>query len=137
MPPLRGGAITIACTDRRRSEHFYEKILGAKISPGDGYGCPWLQLGSLTISLMPNASEPSPAKFPERAMPMLYLEADDLAAVRKYFRKNKIKILEDDDVSVTISDPDGILIEVWEADPDRPRLQNRPGRKKRRTHFFD
>jgi hypothetical protein len=31
--------------------------------PGDGYGCSGFRLGALTLTLMPNAAEPSPAAF--------------------------------------------------------------------------
>ena len=63
---FRVKALTIACTDHRRSEVFYRKVLGAVTFPtGDpGYGCLWLRLGTLTITLLPNAAERSPAAFP-------------------------------------------------------------------------
>jgi hypothetical protein len=45
---VRGRAITIACTDQKRSERLYERVLGRQRIPGDGYGCSWFRLGELT-----------------------------------------------------------------------------------------
>jgi hypothetical protein len=61
-------AVTFACTDLARTVRFYGKILGAVPEPGDGYGCRWYKLGSLSISLMHNAIEPSPARMPAHPM---------------------------------------------------------------------
>jgi len=49
-PKFRGKAITIACTDKKQSEHFYERVLGAKRIPTDGYGCPWFKVGDMTLA---------------------------------------------------------------------------------------
>jgi len=57
-PSFQGTAITIACTDQRRSEQFYEGVLGARRLQRDGYGCSWFQLGALTLNLIPYAMEP-------------------------------------------------------------------------------
>jgi len=73
--PFRGKALTIACTDLQRSVHFYQEVLGAVLDPRDGYGCPWFQLGSLMLTLVPNASQRSPASFPVHAMPILWLRS--------------------------------------------------------------
>lgn len=74
---FRGRSITIVCTDKERSLHFYRDILGADSIPEDeGYGCPWLRLGKVTLSLMPNASSPCPMEFPKDSGTMLWLETD-------------------------------------------------------------
>jgi len=112
----RGQAVTIVCTDRERSARFYKGVLGAEQLPGDGYGCPWLRLGELTLSLMPNADEPSPAVFPVHAMPVLWLEVDDLGAAQNHLARNGIPIVEvHEGQFMLIADPDGLLIEVWQA----------------------
>jgi catechol 2,3-dioxygenase-like lactoylglutathione lyase family enzyme len=115
-PVFHGKAVTIACTHQKRSERFYEKVLGAKRLPGDGYGCSWFTLGALTLTLMPNATEPSPAEFPTNAMPMLWLEVEDLAAAHKHLVRNKVVVAEyHEGEFLQCADPDGLLIEVWQA----------------------
>lgn len=117
-PAFRVKALTIACTDRRRSERFYRTVLGATPFPTDdpGYGCPWLRLGSLPITLMPNATERSPAEFPTHAMPILWLEVDDLAAAAVRFARQKVEVVTPSDGQfMQIADPDGLVIEVWQA----------------------
>ncbi len=110
-----GRSVTIACTDRRRSERFYAQVLGATPLPGDGHGCPWYRLGELTISLMPNAEHPSPARFPDHAMPMLWLTVDDLQAAHRRLRDAGCTIVQapDDDLMMLVADPDGLIIEIW------------------------
>jgi catechol 2,3-dioxygenase-like lactoylglutathione lyase family enzyme len=118
---FRVKALTIACTDRRRSERFYRTVLGAVTLPSDdpGYGCSWLRLGSLAITLMPNAAERSPAEFPTHAMPILWLEVDDLAAAAHRFARNKVEIITPSDGQfMQIADPDGLVIEVWQSQPE-------------------
>jgi catechol 2,3-dioxygenase-like lactoylglutathione lyase family enzyme len=117
---LRAVAVTVACTDLARSVKFYEQILGAVREPGDGYGCPWFKLGPISISLLHNATEASPARFPDHPMAMLWLEADDLAAVASRFARFGVKVLQPSDgQSMIVSDPDGIIIEVWQAEQNR------------------
>jgi catechol 2,3-dioxygenase-like lactoylglutathione lyase family enzyme len=115
---FRFKALTIACTDKRRSEAFYRTVLGAVTLPTDGY-CPWLQLGSLAITLMPNAAERSPAEFPTHAMPILWLEVDDLAEAAKRFARYNVAVVEPSDGQfMQIADPDGLVIEVWQSQPE-------------------
>jgi catechol 2,3-dioxygenase-like lactoylglutathione lyase family enzyme len=112
-------AVTIACTDLARSVKFYETVLGAVRQPGDGYGCPWFKLGPISISLLPNAVEASPAKFPDHPMAMLWLETDDLAAAVRRFARSGITVLQPSDGQfMMITDPDGIVIEVWQAESE-------------------
>lgn len=113
---LRVAAITVACTDLARSVWFYERVLGATREPGDGYGCPWFKLGPISISLLHNATEASPAKFPDHPMAMLWLESDDLDVEAERFARLGVTVLNPfDGQSMTIADPDGIVIEVWQA----------------------
>src|SRR5437660_10090372 len=111
---FRGKALTIVCTDLRRSVQFYEGVLGAVRLPGDGYGCPWFRLGSLVLTLMPNATEPSPAPDETHAMTMLWLEAEDLKAAHALFLRSGAEIRRppDDDLFMVVADPDGLLLEV-------------------------
>lgn len=121
-PAFRVKALTIACTDHRRSERFYRRVLGAEPLPtaDPGYGCPWLRLGSLAITLMPNAAERSPAEFPTHAMPILWLEADDLAAAAQRFARERVEVVTPSDGQfMQIADPDGLVIEVWQAEAEQ------------------
>lgn len=116
---LRFKAVTLACTDLDRSRRFYEEILGARYLPTDGLGCPWYRLGGLTLTLMPNAAEPSPARFPDHAMPLLWLEVDDLEAAEAHFRRHDVPILDQDQGQfMLIADPDGLLLEIWQKQDD-------------------
>lgn len=116
---LRVAAVTIACTDLARSVQFYEQVLGAEPEHGDGYGCPWFTLGPVSISLLHNATAASPAKFPDHPMAMLWLETDDLAAVAERFAHFGVEVLQPaDGQSMMLRDPDGIVIEVWQAVPE-------------------
>jgi hypothetical protein len=70
-PKFSVRALTIACTEVKRSEQFYHMVLGAERIPTDsGIGW-WYRLGTLEVNLLPNAAEPSPAEFPSHAMPIL------------------------------------------------------------------
>lgn len=114
-----GKAVTIACTDQVRSEHFYAGVLGAERMPGDGYGCSWFRLGALTLSLMPDASERSPAEFPTHAMPILWLEVADLAAAAEWFARNEVEVVDPgDEQFMQVADSDGLVIEVWQSEPE-------------------
>jgi len=116
---FRFKSLTIACTDHRRAERFYRDVLGAATFPTDdpGYGCPWLQLGTLVITLMPNAAERSPAEFPTHAMPILWLEVDDLEEAARQFAMHDVEVVSPSDGQfMQIADPDGLVIEVWQAE---------------------
>ncbi len=119
-PRFRTRSLTIACTDLEKSVTFYETVLGAKRKPTDVGAVPWFRLGTLDINLMPNAEQPSPAEFPTHAMQLLWLEVDNLARAAQWFADNGVKIEDEGDGQfMTIADPDGLLIEVWEkADVD-------------------
>ena len=116
---FRGTAVTISCTDHRRSRDFYVGVLGGvEDRGGDGYGCIWLRLGDLTLSLMPNASADATPVGWEQAQAMLWLEVDEeITAVCDYLESQGV-ILEGggrQDDFVEISDPDGVRIEIWSA----------------------
>lgn len=119
-------AVAIACTDQKRSERFYERILGARRQPRDGSGCAWFRLGELTLSLMPNATEPSPSKFPTHAMPIIWMEVVDLAEARRHLNRHKVPILEDEVQYLMVADPDGLLIEIWQSEPEAFELVQIP-----------
>jgi|HubBroStandDraft_6_1064221.scaffolds.fasta_scaffold327841_2 catechol 2,3-dioxygenase-like lactoylglutathione lyase family enzyme len=110
-------ALTIACTDVKRSERFYHTILGAERIPTDnGIGW-WYRLGMLKINLMPNATDPSPAAFPTHAMPILWQEVDDLAAAADQFVRHGVRVISPSDGQfMQIADPDGVVIEVWQRE---------------------
>ena len=116
---FRAKALTIACTDLARTEAFYRTVLGAAPDPRDGQGCPWFRLGSLSVTLMPNATERSPAAFPTHAMTILWLEVDDLEAAHARFVRHGVEIIQPSDGTfMIVADPDGLLIEVWQAEPE-------------------
>lgn len=117
-PTFRTKALTIACTDLQQSERFYKTILGAEVMPTDGgIGCPWYRLGSLAVTLMRNAAERSPAEFPTHAMPILWLEVDDLAAASEWFARHEVPVIDPGDGQfMQVADPDGLVIEVWESE---------------------
>ncbi|HVZ61099.1 MAG TPA: VOC family protein [Terriglobales bacterium] len=116
---FRGVAVTIACTDIAASARFYHEILGATRHPRDeGFGCRWFLLGSFVLNLMANAEQRSPAVFPTHAMPILWLEVDDLAEAKRRFLSARVRIIDEpiDGPSIMVEDPDGLLIEVWQRE---------------------
>ena len=117
-PQFQVRALTIHCTDRDASEYFYKTVLGAARLPTDhGSLPPWFQLGSLPITLVFNAAEPSPAEFPRHAMPILWLEVADLDAARERFAGHEVPIVDPGDENyMMIADPDGLVIEVWQSE---------------------
>jgi catechol 2,3-dioxygenase-like lactoylglutathione lyase family enzyme len=108
-------AVTIACSDVERSMRFYQGVLGAVRLPTDNGVGWWYRLGSLELNLLPNATQPSPAELPTHAMTMLWLEVDDLAATAACFDRQGVAVLFLDDAFMQIADPDGLVIEVWQA----------------------
>jgi catechol-2,3-dioxygenase len=97
-----------------RSAHFYGTVLGAERLPTDNGVGWWYRLGSLEINLLPNAAKPSPAEFPTHAMPILWLEGDDLAAVAEHFAQHDVPVIcPSDGTFMQVADPDGLIVEVW------------------------
>ena len=114
---VRPKAFVISCTDHHLSARFYEGVLGAVRMPGDGYGCPWFQLGPWELSLMPNATESSSGLFPAHAATMLMVEVDNLEAAHLFCVEAGASIIEPPNgLYMIIADPDGLQIEVWQAD---------------------
>lgn len=117
-PTFRVRALTVACTDVDRSDRFYRAVLGATRTPTDNGVGWWYRLGALEFTLLPNAAERTPAVFPTHAMPILWLEVDDLAAAAEWFARHGVEVVEPGDGQyMMVSDPDGLVIEVWQADP--------------------
>lgn len=117
-PPVgfNGVAVTVACTDTVRSERFYCQLLGAQPLAGNGYGCRWYRLGALTFSLCPNAAARSAGTFPVHAGFMLWLEVEDLEAARRHLVENDVTLVNmDEGQSMIVADPDGLLLEIWQA----------------------
>ena len=113
---FRFKALTVACSDLARSRRFYQTVLGAvPVKTPDGIGCPWFRLGSFVFTLMPGAGAPSPAEYMTHAAYVPWLEVEDLAAARQRFARYKVAVIEDHEESMVIADPDGLLIEVWQA----------------------
>jgi catechol 2,3-dioxygenase-like lactoylglutathione lyase family enzyme len=118
-PTFSVRALTIACTHLERSERFYRDVLGATVLPTDNGVGWWFRLGSLDLNLLPNAAEPSPAAFPTHAMPILWLEAPELAAAAAWFARHEVVVVEPGDGQfMQIADPDGLVIEVWQSQPE-------------------
>jgi O-acetyl-ADP-ribose deacetylase (regulator of RNase III)/catechol 2,3-dioxygenase-like lactoylglutathione lyase family enzyme len=110
-------AITIYCTSVERSARFYGEVLGAVRRPTDNGVGDWFRLGKIELSLVQNAAEKSPADFPMHAMPVLWLEVDDLAAAARRFAEFEVDIVDEGDGEwMMIADPDRILIEVWQRE---------------------
>ena len=81
----------------------------------------------MSISIMPNATEPSPARMPSHPMAMLWIETDDLAAAARRFTEFGVQILQPSDGQfMMVADPDGIIIEVWQSGVHRARRRNHP-----------
>jgi hypothetical protein len=79
----------------------------------------WDRLGELEINLLPNAAEPSPAEFPIHAMPILWLEVDDLAVAAERFARHGVRVVSPSDgMFMQVADPDGLVIEVCQMEPD-------------------
>jgi catechol 2,3-dioxygenase-like lactoylglutathione lyase family enzyme len=114
---FRPKALTPACTDLDCFRHFYEDVLGASPDPRDSLGCPWYRLGAWLINLMPYAVGRSPSSFPDHAMTILWLEVDDLEAAVRLFARNQVEVVQPSDGQfMMIADPDGLIIEVWQAE---------------------
>src|SRR5829696_883682 len=76
---FRFKALTVACSDLRRSERFYKSLLGAAVvKTPDGIGCPWFRLGSFVFTLMPGAVARGPGEYMTHASYVLWLEVDHL-----------------------------------------------------------
>lgn len=113
-PSFHFKAVTIVCTDRWKSEGFYQKVLGAEIVEGD-ITCRWYRLGNLALTLVPNACDHTTAEFGEDALTMLLLEVDDLAAAEQHFAENDVEVLQPSDGEMMIIlDPDDLPIEIWQ-----------------------
>lgn len=109
-------ALTIVCTDLARSKHFYENVLNAEPIPSDAGTTLWYRLGTVELTLLANAEEKSPAQFPAHAMPLLWLEVDSLKAAEEHFANHDVDIVDPGDGQfIMIADPDGLIIEVWQA----------------------
>lgn len=118
-PVFHGKAITVCCTDPRRSERFYVDVLGAVRLPDDGHGgCRWYKLGALTLSLVPNADSRNPAELGQHAMTTLWLEVDDIEAAYRHLASTGCEIIEapDDGVLMLVADPDGLVLEIWQRE---------------------
>lgn len=118
-PEFTAESVTIICTDQRRAERFYGEVLGATPIPGgDGYGCSWFQLGAVRISLMPNAMKPVESPSVDRPGAMLWLEVSDLGEAHAFLVERGVTILSPPNGQfMLITDPDGVVIEVWQRDP--------------------
>jgi hypothetical protein len=101
-----------------RSERFYRDVLGAVPDVRDGYGCRWLLLDGLPLSLVPNAAEPASVSTQPAAF-NLWVEVDDLAAAATEFAHQSVTILQlSDGAFMVIADPGDLVIEVWQRETD-------------------
>jgi catechol 2,3-dioxygenase-like lactoylglutathione lyase family enzyme len=115
IPRFHVRALTIICTDPQKSAAFYRDVLGAAPLPTDNGIGDWFRLGTLEITLLPNASEHSPATFPTHAMPVLWLEVENLKAAAEQFARQGVSVVDAGDGQfMMIADPDGLVIEVWQ-----------------------
>lgn len=112
-------AVCLVCTDHQRSLKFYRDAFGAKVIPGEAGSCPWLRIGDLAITLFANTDKPSHLEYSQQAMAMIFLQVDDLRAAFKRaikFGATPIEEPEVNGVHFVVADPDGIIIEVLQAD---------------------
>ena len=67
---------------------------------------------------MPGAEYKSPATFPEHAMPLLWLEVDDIRLAHEHLKNAGTAIVQDpvDETWMLVADPDGLLIEIWQGE---------------------
>ena len=110
-------AVCIVCTDYRRSLDFYINALGAETTRFDTGTCPWVRIGDLNITLLPNTNTASDLTHSETAMAMLFLQVDDLDAAYTRAVEHGATVIDPlvpDGVHFTIGDPDGIIIEVMQ-----------------------
>lgn len=115
---FRFRSITIYCTDVEQSTRFYEGVLGAARKSTDHWVGDRFRLGGVELSLAPNAAERSPGIFPTHAMSALWLEVDDLAETTRRFKQEGVMIVDEGDGQfLMIADPDGLVIEIWEREP--------------------
>jgi predicted enzyme related to lactoylglutathione lyase len=122
---FRPKAIVIACTDHHRSAQFYAGVLGAVLIPGDGYGCPWFRMGPWQLSLVPNATASSTGLLPAHAATILMMEVNDLETAHRFCVQLGVEIIEPPNgISMLIADPDGLQIEVWQADGEDTKPGN-------------
>jgi predicted enzyme related to lactoylglutathione lyase len=51
-------------------------------------------------------------------MPILWLEVDDLEAAERRFAERGVEVIQPSDGQfMMVADPDGLVIEVWQAEP--------------------
>ncbi|MEZ6130365.1 MAG: VOC family protein [Planctomycetaceae bacterium] len=114
-------AMCIVCTDHWRSLEFYRDAFGAEVISREMGTCPWLRIGDLAITLLANTDKPSELEHSEQAMAMIFLQVDDLHAAYHRAVKHGAKAIDppqSDDVHFVVADPDGIIIEVMQAEMD-------------------
>lgn len=112
-------ALCIICTDHRRSLEFYRDAFNAEVIPGDVGTCPWLRIGDLPITLVPNADTKSAVEHSEHAMATLLLQVDDLHAAYAQAIKFGAQPVDPPHAEVDsfiVTDPDGTFIEVMQAE---------------------
>lgn len=74
-------------------------------------------MGGIDITLLANATEKSAGIFPTHAMPIFWLEVDDLAAAARLIADHGVTVVDEGDGQfMMIADPDGLVIEVWERE---------------------
>ncbi len=114
-------ALCIVCTDLRRTLDFYREAFGAELFPGEVGTCAWLRIGDLPITLLANTDTPSPLGYCEHAMAMIFLQSDDIQTAYKRAIAHGARPMDPlqlDGVSFIVADPDGILIEVMQSEPN-------------------
>lgn len=108
-------AITVVCTDQRRTARFYCQGLGAMPVAGDSNLPPTaLDLDGLRLMLLANAERAKPSTWPHEPAFALWLEVDDLESAYAQVLNAGAKVLAaPDDSHFEVTDPDGNPIEVW------------------------
>lgn len=114
--------ITINCVDRDVSGEFYRSVFDAKYAPDQDFNLGGFvyNIGSLRIVLLHNAGGRAASVFPDHAMVMLTIEVSDVFDTYRKAAASKGTVIEapvTGDDCMLLTDPDGIVIEVFRSEP--------------------
>ena len=110
----QGVTVVVQCTDMRRSERFYRDVLGAIPLPSETV--PWLRIGATRITLIPNTDHRAPRPMLDHAMVWLWIDVADLGEMHQRCLAHGVTVVDPPDgATMTIADPDGLRIEIWQG----------------------
>ena len=132
-------AVCIVCGDQQRSPEFYRDAFGPAVFLGDTGTCHWLRVGDLAITLRASTDKPSRLSSCEQATVPLFLTTGDSnaaydRAVAHGARPSQAP--QPDGSNFTVADPDGIIIEVMQSEPEVEQSTNPARRRSGGTEAF-